>query len=81
MFTKDPIDKLAEIYLKINNLCAEDEEVLNKCRENFKLLENGDEYCTNLWNKFRDLSIKEFQKIYDMLGSKFDSWNGEAFLC
>ena len=31
------------------------------------------------WNKFRDLSIKEFQKIYDMLGSKFDSWNGEAF--
>ena len=77
--TKDPIDKLAEIYLKINNLCAEDEEVLNKCRENFKLLENGDEYCTNLWNKFRDLSIKEFQKIYDMLGSKFDSWNGEAF--
>ena len=77
--TKDPIDKLAEIYLKINNLCAEDEEVLNKCRENFKLLENGDEYCTNLWNKFRDLSIKEFQKIYDMLGSKFDSWNGESF--
>lgn len=77
--TKDPIDKLAEIYLKINNLCAEDEDVLNKCRENFKLLENGDEYCTNLWNKFRDLSIKEFQKIYDMLGSKFDSWNGEAF--
>ena len=43
------------------------------------MLENGDEYCTNLWNKFRDLSIKEFQKIYDMLGSKFDSWNGEAF--
>ena len=77
--TKDPIDKLAEIYLKINNLCAEDEDVLNKCRENFKLLENGDEYCTKLWNKFRDLSIKEFQKIYDMLGSKFDSWNGEAF--
>lgn len=77
--TQDPIDKLAEIYLKINNLCAEDEDVLNKCRENFKLLENGDEYCTKLWNKFRDLSIKEFQKIYDMLGSKFDSWNGEAF--
>ena len=77
--TKDPIDKLAEIYLKMNNLCAEDEDVLNKCRENFKLLENGDEYCTKLWNKFRDLSIKEFQKIYDMLGSKFDSWNGEAF--
>lgn len=73
------IDKLVEIYVRINNLCKEDENVLELCRENFKLLENGDEYCTNLWNEFKDLSIKEFQKIYDLLGSKFDSWNGEAF--
>ncbi len=76
---ENPIDKLAEIYMRINNLCKEDEAVLEQCRENFKLLEQGDEYCTNLWEKFKDLSIKEFQKIYDLLGSKFDSWNGEAF--
>lgn len=75
----DPIDDLAKIYVRINNLCKEDETVLEQCRENFRLLENGDEYCTKLWNEFRDLSIKEFQKIYDLLGSKFDSWNGEAF--
>lgn len=75
----DPIDKLAEIYLRINNLCSEDEEVLEQCRENFRLLENNDEYCVKLWQEFKDLSIKEFQKIYDLLGSKFDSWNGEAF--
>ena len=75
----DPIDKLAEIYLKINNLCSEDEKVLEQCRENFRLLENNDEYCVKLWQEFKDLSIKEFQKIYDLLGSKFDSWNGEAF--
>ena len=43
------------------------------------MLEQGDEYCTKLWQEFKDLSIKEFQKIYDLLGTKFDSWNGEAF--
>ena len=77
--TSDPIDKLAEIYKRINELCNTDETVLDKCRENFKLLENGDEYCVKLWEEFRKLSIEEFQKIYDLLGSKFDSWNGEAF--
>ena len=77
--TQDPIDKLAEIYKRINDLCKEDEEVLEKCRENFKLLEQDDKYCIDIWNKFKDLSIKEFQKIYNLLGTKFDSWNGEAF--
>ena len=78
-FSENQIDKLADIYKRINQLCKDDENVLEQCRENFKLLENGDEYCTKLWQEFKDLSIKEFQKIYDMLGSKFDSWNGEAF--
>ena len=77
--TENAIDKLADLYKKINELCKEDEKVLEKCRENFRLLEQGDEYCTKLWNEFKDLSIKEFQKIYDLLGTKFDSWNGEAF--
>ena len=76
---ENPIDKLADIYKRINELCKEDESVLNNCRENFKLLEQGDEYCTKLWQEFKDLSIKEFQKIYDLLGTKFDSWDGEAF--
>ena len=76
---ENPIEKLTEIYVRINNLCKEDESVLNECRSNFKKLENGDEYCTELWEKFKSLSLKEFQKVYDLLGSSFDSWNGEAF--
>lgn len=76
--SEDPIDKLADIYKRINALAEDDEEVLEACRENFKLLENGDEYCTKLWNEFKDLSLQEFQKIYDLLGSHFDSWDGEA---
>ena len=76
--SENPIDKLAEIYKRINDLAEEDEATLEACRENFKLLENGDEYCVKLWNEFKDLSLQEFQKIYDLLGSKFDSWDGEA---
>ena len=76
---ENPIDELTKIYIRINQLCKEDEKVLEACRNNFKKLEDGDEYCTKLWGKFRSLSLKEFQKVYDLLGSKFDSWNGEAF--
>lgn len=76
---EDPINKMVEMYVRINNLCKEDEDVLERCRENFRLLEENDEYCRNLWEHFKDLSLKEFNKIYDMLDVKFDSLNGEAF--
>ena len=70
---------MLNLYVRINNLCKEDENVLNACRENFRKLENNDEYCLEIWNKFKTLSLKEFQRIYDMLGTTFDSWNGESF--
>ena len=76
---KNPIDELTKIYIRINEACKEDEQVLENCRNNFKKLENGDPYCVEIWEKFRELSLKEFQKVYDLLGSKFDSWDGEAF--
>ena len=76
---EDPINELTKIYIRINELCKKDEKVLNECRNNFKKLEDGDSYCVEIWEKFRGLSLKEFQKVYDLLGSKFDSWNGEAF--
>lgn len=78
-FEANPIDECMNIYVRINNLCKEDEEVLEKCRENFKKIEAGDPECVAIWNKFKDLSLKEFQRIYDLLGVKFDSLNGEAF--
>ena len=48
------------------------QEVLKACRDNFKKLEEGDEYCTKIWNKFEDLSLKEFNRIYDILDVDFD---------
>ena len=76
---KDPINELTKIYVRINQACKEDENILNACRDNFKKLEDGDQYCVELWQRFKDLSLKEFQRVYDLLGSKFDSWNGESF--
>ena len=76
---ENPIQSLMEIYVKITNLCKEDEEVLEMCRENFRLLEQKDTYCIELWEKFKTLSLKEFQKIYDILGIKFDAVIGESF--
>ncbi len=76
---KEPINELTKIYIRINQACKEDETILNQCRDNFKKLEEGDSYCVEIWEKFKTLSLKEFQKVYDLLGTKFDSWNGEAF--
>ena len=75
----DPINELTKIYIRINEACKNDEQILENCRNNFKKLEDGDPYCVDIWKKFRELSLQEFQKVYDLLGSKFDSWNGESF--
>ena len=75
----DPINELTKIYIRINTACKEDKQILQACRDNFKKLEDGDSYCVEIWKKFRELSLKEFQRVYNLLGSTFDSWNGEAF--
>ena len=75
---ENPIEELMKIYIRINDLCKEDESALEACRENFRLLEAGDKYCKDLWERFREVSLQEFYRIYDLLGVKFDSLRGEA---
>lgn len=77
--TENTIDKLVELYVRINALCEEDENVLEECRNTFKKLEDKDPYCVELWENFRKLSLEEFEKIYKLLDVSFDSMNGEAF--
>ena len=77
--SEDPIDKMSEMYVRINNLCTEDEGVLEECRNTFKKLEEGDPRCLEIWNRFKDLSLLEFNKIYELLDVHFDSMNGESF--
>ena len=76
---KNPIDELTKLYVRINEECKKDESVLEECRNNFKKLEDGDKTCVELWEKFRELSLNEFQRIYDILGTKFESVCGESF--
>ena len=59
---ENPIEELTKMYIRINALAEEDEEVLERCRNNFKLLEEKDEYCVSLWEKFKELSLKNFKK-------------------
>ena len=74
-----PIEELTKLYVRISDAIKEDETILEACRENFRLLESGDKYCVELWEKFRELSLKEFDKIYQILGVKFDAIIGESF--
>lgn len=78
-FDENPLEALSDIYVRINKIAKEDEVVMNQARENFKKLEQGDEELTKLWKYFREVSLKEYKRIYDLLGSRFDSYNGEAF--
>lgn len=76
---KSPIKSLVDIYVRIVELAKTDETIDDIARENFKKLEEGDPEITKIWSKFRELSLKEYERIYKLLGSKFDSYNGEAF--
>lgn len=76
---KAPIDELLRIYVKFHEEAKKDTSLEDEARANFKALENGDPQATALWNRFRDLSLKEFERVYDILDVKFDSLNGEAF--
>lgn len=76
---KDPINELLKIYVKFHDEAKENPELDDEAREYFRLLEDGDEEVTALWTYFREISLVEFKRVYDMLGISFDSYNGESF--
>ena len=76
---KDPINELLKIYVKFHEEAEKEPSLDDEARGYFKKLEEGDEETTALWEYFRDISLVEFKRVYDMLGVKFDSYNGEAF--
>jgi arginyl-tRNA synthetase len=70
----NPISHLQELYMKVNS----DETLEDEARKEFRKLEEGDEENLKLWKKFRELSILEFNEIYETLGVKFDVISGES---
>lgn len=75
----DPINELLRIYVKFHDEAEKDPSLDDEARKYFKNLEDGSEEEVKLWQRFKDLSLKEFNRVYDMLGVKFDSYAGESF--
>ena len=75
----NPIDELLKLYVRINAEIENDPSLDEEGRLWFKKLEDGDPEATELWQWFRDESLMEFNRIYELLGVEFDSLNGEAF--
>lgn len=76
---QDPIKELLRIYVKFHEEAEKDPSLEDEGRAYFKALENGDQEAEALWKRFRDLSLKEFERVYNILGVTFDSYAGEAF--
>ncbi|MCT8138046.1 arginine--tRNA ligase [Anaerobacillus sp. CMMVII] len=75
----DPIKELLALYVKFHAEAEHTPTLEDDARLWFKKLEEGDVEALKLWKWFRDESLQEFSKIYDLLGVSFDSYQGEAF--
>ena len=76
---QQPIKELLKLYVKFHEEAEKLPTLDNEARNWFKKLEDADDEAISLWKWFRDESIKEFSKVYELLGIKFDSYHGEAF--
>ncbi|XP_006200368.1 probable arginine--tRNA ligase, mitochondrial isoform X1 [Vicugna pacos] len=75
----NPLQHLFEVYVQVNKEAADDKNVAKSAHEFFQRLELGDTQALALWQKFRDLSIEEYTRIYKRLGIHFDEYSGESF--
>ncbi|XP_027457127.1 probable arginine--tRNA ligase, mitochondrial isoform X3 [Zalophus californianus] len=75
----NPLQHLFEVYVQVNKEAADDKNIAKSAHEFFQRLELGDTQALALWQKFRDLSIEEYVRIYKRLGVHFDEYSGESF--
>lgn len=75
----DPIKTLLGYYTRFHDEAKKDPSLDDEARETFVRLEAGETEEVELWKKFRELSLAEFSRVYDMLGIEFDSYAGESF--
>ena len=76
---REPIKTLLSYYVKFHQEAEKDPSLEDQARATFAKLEQGAEEEVKLWQWFREESLKEFNRVYDILGIHFDSYNGEAF--
>ncbi|MBP2069804.1 arginine--tRNA ligase [Anaerococcus nagyae] len=75
----DPINELLKLYVRYNTEASENPLMMDTARKEFKNLEDGEEEATKLWQWFKDISLKEFERVYELLDIEFDNYNGESY--
>ncbi len=75
----EPIPALLKLYVKFHQEAENNLELEEKGRQCFKRLEEGDHEAAKLWEWFVELSLTEFNKIYQLLNVHFDYTTGESF--
>ncbi|MDY0210579.1 MAG: arginine--tRNA ligase [Acholeplasma sp.] len=79
LIEQNPITELQKLYVKFHTESESNPSLEDDARAIFKRLEDGDQEMLELWQYFRDESLKEFMSMYDLLGVSFDSYDGESF--
>lgn len=79
MLEEDPVHALFDLYTRFHREAKTRPELDEEARRQFRLLEHGDAEATALWGRFKRYSLAEFNRIYDILGIKFDYFTGESF--
>lgn len=78
-FSENAIDSILKIYVRFNKVEKEDAKYKEYAVEALKKLEAGDKETVDLWKWIIKISLEDYEKIYNLIGCKFDSFNGEAF--
>lgn len=78
-YETDPIGELERIYVLFSDEAKKDPTLEDVARNELRKLQMGDEQNNKLWKEFIEISLKEYNKVYDRLGVKFDHYFGESF--
>lgn len=76
---KGGLRALNALYVRFHEEAEKDESLNDEARAFFKKIEDGDEESVALFEWFKDLTLKDVGRIYDLLDVHFDSWAGESF--
>ncbi len=75
----DGVAELMKLYVKFHEEADKNPSLNDEARAWFNKMENGDEEALKIWQWFKDISLIEYKRTYDLLGIDFDSYNGESF--
>lgn len=76
---KDGISELMKLYVKFHEEADKNPELVDEARAWFARMEQGDEEALSIWQWFKDISLVEYKRTYDLLGVDFDYYLGESF--